>query len=316
MMLFVSTAQARPIVFDVRKYGITADDATDISKALLDAFRDTVCISYSEQSFGSEREIHVEASDLTGSLLGGAVFDGQGPKAWGTCGKSTYCKNFQSNIVSKDSKQFHVNVLSCNNFTFSRFTISAPEHSLNTDGIHIARSTRVNVLDSKIATGDDCVSLGNGNNQITIKRVTCGPGHGISVGSLGKNQNEDPVVGVTIRNCTISQTSNGVRIKTWPASYPAILVSKVTIKNIRGTYASPVAVKLSHSSGVPCTDVEIADIDITYTGKEATNKAVSQCSNVHPDFQKDRTCQPAASPLYNLYLNPFRKASVMYPSQF
>ena len=38
MMLFASTAQARSIVFDVRKYGVTADGATDISKALLDAF--------------------------------------------------------------------------------------------------------------------------------------------------------------------------------------------------------------------------------------------------------------------------------------
>lgn len=32
-----------------------------------------------------------------------------------------------------------------------------------------------------------------------------------------------PVVGVKVRNCTISGTTNGVRIKTWPASYTGSL---------------------------------------------------------------------------------------------
>ena len=122
-------------------------------------------------------------------------------------------------LTSKDSKQFHVNVLGCNNLTFRRFTISAPEHSLNTDGIHIGRSTGINIIDSNIATGDDCVSIGDGSRQITITKVSCGPGHGISVGSLGKYKNEEPVVGVTVRNCSFFNTLNGVRIKTWPASF-------------------------------------------------------------------------------------------------
>ena len=125
-------------------------------------------------------------------------------------------------MTTKDSKQFHVNVIGCTDLHFVRFTVSAPQESANTDGIHIGRSTGIKVLDSNIKTGDDCISLGDGNQQTTIERVTCGPGHGFSIGSLGKYQDEAPVIGVTIRNCTLTDTTNGVRIKTWPASHEGI----------------------------------------------------------------------------------------------
>ncbi|KAF7800774.1 polygalacturonase-like [Senna tora] len=87
-------------------------------------------------------------------------------------------------ITSKDTKIFHVNVLGCNNVTFANFTINAPATSPNTDGIHIGRSSEINIIDSFISTSDDCISLGDGNRNINALRVICGPGHGISVGSL------------------------------------------------------------------------------------------------------------------------------------
>lgn len=55
-----------------------------------------------------------------------------------------------------------------------------------------------------------------------ITTVTCGPGHGISVGSLGKTTGELPVVGVFVQNCTFIDTDNGVRVKTWPASHVGV----------------------------------------------------------------------------------------------
>lgn len=223
-------------------------------------------------------------------------------------------------ITSLDSKLFHVNVLGCKNISFVRFTITAPGDSLNTDGIHIGRSNGVKIMESDIKTGDDCVSIGDGSQQVTIEKVTCGPGHGIAVGSLGKYPKEEPVVGIFVRNCTITGTNNGVRVKTWPASEPGeasdihfediimnnvsnpvlidqeycpsgqctkqipskVKISKVSFKNIRGTSGTQLAVKIVCSQGIPCDGVEVADIDLTYNGKEGP--ATSQCANVKPTF--------------------------------
>ncbi|KAK7321565.1 hypothetical protein VNO77_32343 [Canavalia gladiata] len=266
------------------------------------------------------------------TLSGTGTFDGQGVAAWtqNDCHKNAKCKlhtmnfgfNFLNNsiirdITTKDSKHFHVNVLGCNNFTFDGFKISAPDESPNTDGIHIGRSFGVKVINSIIETGDDCVSLGDGSKHVTVENVKCGPGHGISVGSLGKYQNEEPVEGLIVKNCTLNNTDNGVRIKTWPNTpgqititdmhfeditminvrNPIIIdqeycpwnqcskqnpskikISNVSFKNIRGTSATKEGVTLICSSGVPCEGVEITDIDLKFNGAEAT----ATCHNVKP----------------------------------
>lgn len=100
--------------------------------------------------------------------------------------------------------------------TFERVTITAPDNSPNTDGIHLGLSSSINIKDSIIRTGDDCISIGHGSRNINIRGITCGPGHGISVGSLGGNPGEEPVVDVSVINCTFLNSENGVRIKTWP----------------------------------------------------------------------------------------------------
>ncbi|KAL0560156.1 hypothetical protein IC582_000550 [Cucumis melo] len=89
------------------------------------------------------------------TLLGGGVFDGQEKAGWekNDCHKRIDCArlpislrfNFITNsivrrITSLDSKNFHVNILGYNNFTFNGVNIIAPEDSPNTDGIHIGRS--------------------------------------------------------------------------------------------------------------------------------------------------------------------------------
>jgi polygalacturonase len=134
-------------------------------------------------------------------------------------------------ITSFNSKQFNINVFGCQNLTFDHVTIKTPGNSPNTDGIHIGRSTNINVINSKISSGDDCISIGDGSRDILIKGVICGPGHGISVGSLGKYHNEQPVLGVKVIGCTLTNTTTGVRIKTWPNSYPGI-ASDMHFENI------------------------------------------------------------------------------------
>jgi Endopolygalacturonase len=109
-------------------------------------------------------------------------------------------------VTSIDSKQFHVNLLGSKNLTFQRFSVKAPGHSPNTDGIHIGRSEEINIIDSNIMTGDDCISIGRGSRQVRITNVRCGHGHGISIGSLGKYEKEEPVSGIYVKNCTIYDT--------------------------------------------------------------------------------------------------------------
>lgn len=135
-------------------------------------------------------------------------------------------------VTSLNSKNFHVNIIGCERLTFQHFIVTAPGNSTNTDGIHIGRSIGVNITDANIKTGDDCISIGDGTKQLTITNVTCGSGHGISIGSLGKYQKEDPVSGINISNCTLSDTSNGVRIKTWPNSPSPGTASDIHFENI------------------------------------------------------------------------------------
>eukprot|EP01083_Nonionella_stella_P064013 166465_1 len=266
------------------------------------------------------------------TVSGGGVFDGQGQMAWqkNNCAKKYNCDilpinirfNFITNsivqdITSKDSKFFHINLLECKNLQFQHVTITAPADSPNTDGIHIGRSSQINITNANIGTGDDCISIGDGTQDITIKQVTCGPGHGISIGSLGRYQNEQPVSGIRVIGATLSNTENGVRIKTWPASpsgtvsdihfenvimdnvgNPILIdqnycpnnqcsnespsnvkINNVSFKNITGTSTTLEAVKFVCSKSVPCQQVVVADIDLTY---KASRSATSTCVNVRP----------------------------------
>ncbi|MCI26408.1 polygalacturonase-like, partial [Trifolium medium] len=80
------------------------------------------------------------------------------------------------------------------------------------DGIHVELSSSVNILNSNIATGDDCISIGPGTTNLWIEDIVCGPGHGISVGSLGKEFEELGVEHVTVKTVKFIGTENGTKI--------------------------------------------------------------------------------------------------------
>nr|GLL24207.1 exopolygalacturonase clone GBGA483-like [Ipomoea trifida] len=277
----------------------------------------------------------VTFSSVHGLTISGGTFDGNGATAWKLpdCGKKgNICRlpaNLQFNAVTglkiigltnKNSKQFHMTMGGCKDVTIQNYTVHTPEDAPNTDGVHIGESSKVSILGASIKTGDDCVSLGDGVQDVHVEKVTCGPGHGLAIGSLGKYPNEKPVLGVTVKNCTLTGTTNGARIKTWPGSpvssasnmhFEDIIMNNVTnpilidqqycpwnqckqgapskvklsgigFKNIKGTSSSKVAMTIHCSPAVPCQGVLMNDINLVYKGKDGP--AVSSCTNVKPSI--------------------------------
>ncbi|KAE8730220.1 hypothetical protein F3Y22_tig00003041pilonHSYRG01153 [Hibiscus syriacus] len=196
---------------------------------------------------------------------GNGVIDGSGSKWW-----ATSCKKNKSNALTIDSSSFiKVKGLTIQNsqqmnFVISRcdsvrvfeVQVSCPGDSPNTDGIHITGSTNVILQDSKIGTGDDCISIVNGSSAIKMKRIYCGPGHGVSIGSLRKDNSNAIVTKVVLDTALLRETKNGVRIKTWQA----VQISQIMYWNISGTTKSKEAMKFACSDTTPCSNIVLSNM--------------------------------------------------------
>lgn len=206
-------------------------------------------------------------------------------------------------------------IFACHHINITQIRITAPAHSPNTDGIRIGSSTAIRISGAAIRTGDDCISMVSGSQDIDISGVSCGPGHGISIGSLGRSHAHEYVVGIRVRNCTFVDSDNGVRIKTWAPSLTslasdisfedivmknarnpividqqycplksclegesAVQVQNVVFKNIWGVSGTKVAMSLQCSGALPCKNVKLIDIKLAYRGR--LGRATALCSNV------------------------------------
>lgn len=68
------------------------------------------------------------------------------------------------------------------------------------------------------------------------------------MGSLGKYQDEKDVMGVTVTNCTLRNTTNGLRIKTWADSRPT-QASKISFQDIiLDAVKNPIIIDQSYGS--------------------------------------------------------------------
>lgn len=267
-------------------------------------------------------------------IIGGGTFDGQGKLSWQytenceaseeTCVRNPsnlYFSNVTNvvvqNIRSVNSKGFHLFVTKCANVRLRKLKILAPETSPNTDGIHVSSSTNVKIARNTIATGDDCISIIEGAENVFINRLKCGPGHGISIGSLGKIADEREVRGISIKNSFLIGTTNGLRIKSWPDKYPGaaseisffnitmenvknpiiidqeyqcypncqkkpslVKILDVHFANVKGTTTSPIAVDLRCSKTFPCQGITFQDIDL----KLGLAPTTARCVNVKPIY--------------------------------
>ncbi|XP_042448841.1 polygalacturonase ADPG2-like [Zingiber officinale] len=233
-------------------------------------------------------------------ISGSGELDGQGANWW-SCNEKNQCTQDRPHnlhmlgctdaqilgLRSINSPMMHISVGNSERVNISDITIIAPENSPNTDGIHVQESRFVDIRNSIIGTGDDCVSLSEGDENIFVNNVTCGPGHGISVGSLGKDGSRSTASNIYVSNCTLTQTTNGVRIKTWQGgsgfakniSFVNIIMNDVLNPIIIDQYYCPDSFCDASSSGVEVIDVKYIGV----TGTSSSEVAIAlNCSQSVP----------------------------------
>ncbi|XP_065631289.1 exopolygalacturonase-like [Quercus suber] len=277
LLLVLASTKAQQ-VFDVKSYG--AQPNADITQALTKAWKAS-CVVAGSKVVISAGVYKLGLVTLLGPCKGAIEFNLQGTlqapldvaslngkDGWvvferidglTVSGGGNIRFNYVTNskvqdITSKDSKFFHINLLECKKLQFQHVTISAPTDSANTDGIHIGRSSQITITNANIGTGDDCISVGDGAQDITVNQVTCGPGHGISIGSLGRYQNEEPVSRIRVTSATLSNTDNGVRIKTWPASTSGVAFDIHFEDVVMNNVANPVIIDQNYCLNSQCSN--------------------------------------------------------------
>ncbi|KAK2352675.1 putative polygalacturonase [Trifolium repens] len=164
-----------------------------------------------------------------------------------------------SNLRIVNSPKSHVSVNMCNGAKFSHIHIASPGTSPNTDGFQISDSSNILIEDSDIKSGDDCVAINGGSSFVNATRVTCGPGHGISIGSLGRSRATDKVSNIYVRNCTFIGTTNGARIKTVPGGtgYARhISFEKIILVNTK----NPIIIDQNYNASKRDTSVSVSDV--------------------------------------------------------
>ncbi|KAM7481840.1 hypothetical protein LguiB_006423 [Lonicera macranthoides] len=259
---------------------------------------------------------------INGMLMqGGGVIDGRGEKWWnlpckphrgvkgktapGPCDSPVAMRFFMSSNLSvkgleiKNSPQFHIRFDNCRGINIDTIQIKAPALSPNTDGIHVENTNDVKIYNSVVSNGDDCVSIGAGSYNVYIRNITCGPSHGISIGSLGNKKSRACVSDITVTDSVIKNSDNGVRIKTWQGGSgslskvtfnnirmenvrnpimidqyyclskrcmnqsSAVFISNVLYQNIKGTYDTRSApLHLACSDTLPCMNITLSDVDL------------------------------------------------------
>ncbi|XP_008659542.2 polygalacturonase At1g48100 isoform X2 [Zea mays] len=231
------------------------------------------------------------------TIQGCGVIDGQGSHWWsrnplvdqgqttteldpdrvGTIDRPTALRVYQGDNVTvtgitiRSSPKFHLTLDTCRAVEVHGVTIASPGDSPNTDGIHLASSVGVSIHHTTIACGDDCVSIQAGCSDVSIRNVYCGPGHGISVGGLGKGGATATVSDVTVQDVTFNHTMTGVRIKTWQGGSGS--VKNVRFSGVRvSAVKTPIVIDQYYCDHTACTNQTsaVAVVGAAYQGVAGT----------------------------------------------
>ncbi|CAD6332761.1 unnamed protein product [Miscanthus lutarioriparius] len=298
----------------------------------------TILAQTSARAWGSGLLQWLEFTKLTGiAIQGSGVINGRGQEWWTYSDpndddnddayyveldkmpqiKPTALRFYGSSNVTVtgitivNSSQCHLKFDSCQGVMVHDLTISSPENSPNTDGIHLQNSKEVNIHHTNLACGDDCVSIQTGCSDVNIHNVNCGPGHGISIGGLGRYNTKACVSNITVRDVKMFRTMTGVRIKTWQGGsglvqgirFSNIQVSEVQTPIIIDQFYCDKTTCRNQTSAVAVSGVQYENIRGTFTIKPAH----FACSDSSPCSEITLTgiqLKPLLVPQYHLY-NPF-----------
>jgi len=140
----------------------------------------------------------------------------------------------------------------------------------NTDRFDISNSDTVTIQGTTVHNQDDCVAINSGSH-ITVSGISCYGSHGLSIGSVGGNDN-NTVANVLFENSNVVNSQNGCRIKT--NSGTTGTVTGITYQNISLSAISVYGIDVQQDylnggpTGVPTNGVLLSDIsfiDITGT---------------------------------------------------
>ncbi|KAF1958197.1 glycoside hydrolase [Byssothecium circinans] len=257
----------------------TTLDMTKLNDGTTVIFQGTTTFGYKEWEGPL---ISVSGTKITVKGASGSLIDGNGPKWWdgkGSNGGKTKPKFFYAHSL----KQSSISGLNVKNTPVQGFSINTATDVVldsisidntagdtdtgghNTDAFDVGSSSGITISNANIKNQDDCLAINSGTN-IHFVNGKCSGSHGISIGSVGGRSNND-VSGVVIESSTISNSQNGVRIKT---VYNATgSVKNVTYKDITlsGITKYGIVIEQDYENGSPTgtatTGVPITDLTIS-----------------------------------------------------
>ncbi|KAL2493456.1 putative polygalacturonase [Abeliophyllum distichum] len=172
-------------------------------------------------------------ANINGLIVSGkGTINGQGSSWW-----PQPCLNNPISVTLA----IHILITATNGALVSNLRVIAPYTSPNTDGIDISSSTSVQIRNSFIGTGDDCIAISAGSSNINITGITCAPGHGIR-----RRQ---------------------------------VAISDVTYSGISGTSVAENVINLSCSQSVGCSNIKLDRVYIT--SSTPGKKVYANCVNAH-----------------------------------
>ncbi|KAI6868270.1 Endopolygalacturonase [Hortaea werneckii] len=259
----------------------TTLDMTDLNDGTTVTFEGTTTFGYEEWkgpliSF-SGTDITIQGAD--GHLIdmgGDQWWDGKGSNGGVTKPKGFYAHSLTDSVItSLNIKNTPIQCFSINeaeNLHVVDITIDNSEGDVedgghNTDAFDVGSSTGVYISGANVKNQDDCLTINSGTD-ISFTGATCSGGHGISIGSVG-GRDDNTVENVFISDSTITDSDNGVRIKTvYDAigSVKNVTYSSITLSGIN-KYGIVIEQDYENGSptgtptdGVPITDLTLSDI--------------------------------------------------------